>query len=80
VFTLFTLKRVWQNKVRKFSKIIEVMTQIIQKGGRIGEHGKVVAEFENHEEAKQYAKDRRKHLTPGEKQYYKYSFIVKKVS
>ena len=29
------------------------MTQIIQKGGRIGEHGKVVAEFENHEEAKQ---------------------------
>ena len=40
----------------------------------------IVAEFENHDEAKQYAKDRRKHLTPGEKQYYKYSFIVKKVS
>lgn len=56
------------------------MTQVIQKGGRIGEHGKVVAEFENHDEAKQYAKNRRKHLTPGEKQYYKYSFIVKKVS
>ena len=42
------------------------MTQIIQKGGRIGEHGKVVAEFENHDEAKQYAKDRREHLTPRE--------------
>jgi hypothetical protein len=56
------------------------MTQVIQKGGRISEHdNKVVAEFEDHEEAKQYAKNRRKHLTPGERTYYKYSFIVKKV-
>jgi len=56
------------------------MTQVIQKGGRISEHdNRVVAEFEDHEEAKQYAKNRRKHLTPGERTYYKYSFIVKKV-
>jgi len=55
------------------------MTQVIQKGGRIGEQGNVVATFENHEEAKQYAKNRRKHLTPGERHYYKYSYIVKKI-
>jgi hypothetical protein len=55
------------------------MTQVIQKGGRICEHRGVVAEFEDHEEAKQYAKNRRKHLTPGERTYYKYSFVVKKV-
>ena len=55
------------------------MTQVIQKGGRIGEAGRVVKEFANHEEAKAYAKQRRKHLTPGERQYYKYSFVVKKV-
>jgi hypothetical protein len=55
------------------------MTQVIQKGGRISEHGKVVATFDDHELAKQYAKNRRKHLTPGERHYYKYSYTVKKV-
>lgn len=55
------------------------MTQVIKKGGRISEQGNVVATFENHEEAKKYAKDRRKHLTPGDRQYYKYSFTVRKV-
>ena len=45
------------------------MTQVIQKGGRISDHGKVVAEFEDHEAAKTYAANRRKHLTPGERQY-----------
>jgi hypothetical protein len=55
------------------------MTQVIQKGGRIGDTGRVVKEFENHEDAKAYAKQRRKQLTPGERQYYMYSFIVKKV-
>jgi len=54
------------------------MTQVIQKGGRISEGGRVVKEFDDHEEAKQYAKQRRKHLTPGERHYYKYSFIVRK--
>jgi hypothetical protein len=55
------------------------MTQVIQKGGRIGERVHVVATFDNHEEAKLYAKNRRKNLTPGERHYYKYSYIVKKV-
>ena len=55
------------------------MTQVIQKGGRISEYGKVVATFDDHELAKQYAKSRRKHLTPGERHYYKYSYTVKKV-
>jgi hypothetical protein len=56
------------------------MTQVIQKGGRIGDSGRVVKEFACHEEAKAYAKQRRKQLTPGERHYYKYSFIVKKVA
>ena len=55
------------------------MTQVIQKGGRISEYGKIVATFDSHEEAKQYAKNRRKHLTPEERHYYKYSYTVKKV-
>ena len=55
------------------------MTQVIQKGGSIGSRDKVVKEFENHEEAKAYAKLRRSFLTPGEKSYYGMSFIVKKV-
>lgn len=55
------------------------MTQVIQKGGYIGTTNKVVAEFENHEEAKVYAKMRRKSLSPGEKSYYGMSYIVKKV-
>ena len=56
------------------------MTQVIKKGGRISDHGKVIAEFEDHEVAKTYAAKLRKHLTPGERQYYKYSFTVKKIS
>ena len=54
-------------------------TQVIQTGGRISERGNVVKEFEDHEEAKLYAKNRRKNLTHGERYYYKYSFKVKKI-
>ena len=56
------------------------MTQVILKGGYIGKGNKVVAEFENHEEAKAYAKSRRSFLSPGEKSYYGMSYIVKKVT
>ena len=55
------------------------MTQVIQKGGYIGSSNKVVGEFENHEEAKAYAKLKRSFLSPGEKGYYGMSYIVKKV-
>lgn len=55
------------------------MTQVIQKGGYIGTTNKVVAEFEDHEKAKAYAKSRRASLSPGEKSYYGMSYIVKKV-
>jgi len=60
-------------------KTIKVMTQVIQKGGYIGTTNKVVAEFEDHEEAKAYAKRRRAELSPGEKGYYGMSYLVKKV-
>jgi len=56
------------------------MTQVIQKGGYIGTISKVVAEFENHEEAKAYAKRRRAALSPGEKSYYGMSYTVKKIT
>ena len=55
------------------------MTQVIQKGGYIGSTNKVVAEFEDHEQAKQYAKQRRQGLTQGEKDYYGMNFIVKRI-
>lgn len=55
------------------------MTQVIQKGGYIGTTNKVVKEFENHEEAKAYAKSRRSSLSPGEKGYYGMSYLVKKL-
>ena len=56
------------------------MTQVIQKGGYIGTVNKVVAEFENHEEAKSYAKRLRATLSPGEKSYYGMSYVVKKTN
>jgi len=55
------------------------MTQVILVGGSIGMVNKIVREFENHEEAKAYAKTRRSFLSPGEKSYYGMSYIVKKV-
>lgn len=55
------------------------MTQVILKGGYIGTADKVVKEFENHEEAKAYAKLRRSFLSPGEKGYYGMTYIVKKI-
>lgn len=55
------------------------MTQVILKGGYIGATDKVVKEFENHEEAKAYAKLRRSFLSPGEKGYYGMTYIVKKI-
>jgi hypothetical protein len=55
------------------------MTQVIRIGGPIGSKIKVVKEFEDHEEAKAYAKLRRSFLSPGEKSYYGMAYIVKKV-
>ena len=56
------------------------MTQVIRVGGSIGaSQSRVVGEFENHEEAKAYAKRMRKYLSPGEKSYYGMSYVVKKV-
>tara|TARA_R110000796_G_scaffold227588_1_gene344362 strand:+ start:322 stop:492 length:171 start_codon:yes stop_codon:yes gene_type:complete len=55
------------------------MTQVISIGGSIGSKDRVVKEFENHDEAKLYAKSMRKHLSRGEREYYKMSYIVKKV-
>ena len=55
------------------------MTQVILKGGYIGTTNKVVKEFEDHEEAKAYAKLRRSLLSPGEKSYYRMSYTVKKI-
>ena len=55
------------------------MTQVISIGGSIGSKNRVVREFENHEEAKTFAKQMRSGLSRGEREYYKMSYIVKKV-
>jgi len=48
------------------------------KGGRIGEkHNKPMKTFGSHEEAKEYAKQMRKTLSPGEKKYYGLGFEAK---
>lgn len=56
------------------------MTQVIRKGGSIGEPASnVVAEFTDHNEAKRHAAQLRSYLSPGEKKYYGLSYTVKKV-
>jgi len=49
---------------------------VIRTGGSIGNHDKIVDSFDNIEEAKDYAKRMRKHLTPGERSYYGMSYKV----
>ena len=61
---------------------------VIEKGGSIGGgsrklipgKGVVVATFDDKEEAKEYAKRRRKSLTPGEKSYYGMGYSVIKLN
>jgi hypothetical protein len=55
------------------------MTQVIFTSNCIGSTNRVVAEFENHEEAKALAKKYRTTLSLYEKHYYKMSYIVKKI-
>ena len=55
------------------------MTQVISIGGSIGSKNRVVKEFEDHNEAKLFAKSMRSHLSRGEREYYKMSYIVKKI-
>jgi len=59
---------------------------VYQKGGSIGEKGKdydpkvggdLVKTFDTSEEAKDYAKSMRKHLSPGEKKHYGMTYVVK---
>ena len=57
------------------------MTQVIRKGGSIGEkHFNVVGEYENHEDAKWYASRMRKMRSQGERDFYKITYRVKKIS
>jgi len=57
---------------------------VIEKGGSIGSSnklyvpgkGRIVKTFDSKEEASDYAKGRRKHLSKGEKSYYGMGYIV----
>lgn len=60
---------------------------VVEKGGSIGRgrsnylpqfNGEIIKTFNTAEEAKQYASERRKRLTPGEKSYYGMTYIVVK--
>ena len=57
------------------------MTQVIRKGGSIGEkHTNVVGEYEDHEYAKWFASRMRKMRSQGERDFYKITYRVKKIS
>ena len=57
---------------------------VVERGGNIGSQsnyvpqfkGRIVKTFDTAEEAKEYAKQRRSGLSPGEKSYYKMTYVV----
>ena len=55
------------------------MTQVIFKSSQISGLSRIVCLFEDHKEAKAYAKRMRSYLTPGEKHYYKMTYLVEKM-
>ncbi len=56
------------------------MTEVYKVGGCIGEKtNNVVKEFEDHDEAKAYAKSLRKTLSVGERKYYGLSYKTRKI-
>jgi hypothetical protein len=56
------------------------MYQVVFINGFIGGKDRVVEEFTDPDAAKEYAKRARKTLSPGERKYYKCTYLVKKVS
>jgi hypothetical protein len=52
---------------------------VYRRGGSIGAHKGLIKTFDTKEEAQEYAKRQRKHLTPGERSYYKMGYTVKAV-
>lgn len=53
---------------------------VFRVGGNVGSNNdKPVKIFASKEEAKEYAKRLRKQLSPGEKSYYRMSYIVKPI-
>lgn len=56
------------------------MTLVVALGGSIGsKQPRVIRQFEDHSEAKDYAKRMRSYLTVGEKKYYGMTYKVVKV-
>jgi hypothetical protein len=56
------------------------MTLVVALGGSIGSNQpRVIREFEDHSEAKDYAKRMRSYLSVGEKKYYGMTYKVVKV-
>jgi hypothetical protein len=52
---------------------------VYRRGGSLGSRGGLIKTFDTKEEAQEYAKRQRKHLTPGERSYYKMGYNVKAV-
>lgn len=52
---------------------------VYRRGGSLGSRGGLIKTFDTKEEAQEYAKRQRKHLTPGERSYYKMGYNVKPV-
>jgi hypothetical protein len=52
---------------------------VYKRGGSIGERKGLIKTFDTKEEAQEYAKRQRRHLSPGERKYYKLGYNVKPV-
>jgi hypothetical protein len=52
---------------------------VYRRGGSLGSRGGLIKTFDTKEEAQEYAKSQRRHLTPGERSYYKMGYTVKAV-
>jgi hypothetical protein len=52
---------------------------VYKRGGSIGERKGLIKTFDTKEEAQEYAKRQRRHLSPGERKYYKLGYTVKAV-
>jgi len=52
---------------------------VFRRGGSLGSRGGLIKTFDTKEEAQEYAKRQRRHLTPGERSYYKMGYTVKAV-
>lgn len=80
-------KKEWAKRTQKSAMTGEGVNEdsegtkygVYRRGGSLGSRAGLIKTFDTKEEAQEYAKRQRKHLTPGERSYYKMGYTVKAV-